>query len=152
MNRKSHTEYLRDYRKHRVHRVIIFNQEDYDMLLALAKKYRKPFSTLVRELALAQAQANNQYLLPNEQQTKSVQYLLKKIGANINQLAHVANATFELPHSGIQFMQKEFVKLENDIKNIYHKPIIIEDIIQNAISTNPAYIKRIENILKEASK
>lgn len=150
MNRKSHTEYLRDYRKHRVHRVIIFSQEDYDMLLALAKKYHKPFSTLVRELALAQA--NNQYLLPNEQQAKSVQYLLKKMGTNINQLAHVANATLELPYDGIQFMQKEFVKLENDIKNIYHKPIIIEDIIQYAISTSPAYIERIKNILKEASK
>ncbi len=150
MNRKSHTEYLRDYRKHRVHRVIIFNQEDYDMLLDLSKKYQKPFSSLVRELALAQA--NNQYLLPNEEQTKSVQFLLKKMGTNINQLAHVANATLELPHSGIEFMQKEFINLENDIKNIYHKPIIIEDIIKYAISTNPAYIKRIENILKEFSK
>jgi hypothetical protein len=150
MKYKSHKEYLRDYRKHRVHRVIIFNQDDYDMLLAVAKKYHKPFSTLVREFALAQA--NNQYLLPSEEQTKSVQYLLKKIGTNINQLAHVANATLELPHSGIQFMQKEFIKLENDIKNIYHKPIIIEDIIHYAISTNPAYVKRIENILKEFSK
>lgn len=42
--------YNKEYRKHRVHRVIIFSKEEYEHLTTLAEKHRKPFSTLVREL------------------------------------------------------------------------------------------------------
>ena len=150
MNRTPHTEYLREYRKQKVHRIIIFSQEEYQQLLHLAKKLKKPFSTLVREMALAQA--NNVYLMPTNEQLSSVQYLLKKLGTNINQLAHVANATLELPHDGIQFMQKEFAKLESDIRKVYHKPISLEEAIKNALLDDPETIKQIEKILQRLSK
>jgi hypothetical protein len=113
-----------------------------------AKRFSKPFSTLVRELALVQA--SNNYLLPNEKQSRTVQVLLTRIGTNINQLAHVANATSQIPQ-GIEQISRQFIKLEKDVMNVYHKPIMVEDMVREAIIKNPEYLNRIEAILKEYS-
>jgi len=149
MPSNQHTEYQKQYRKHRIHRVIIFSKEEYQLLLDLAKEHHKPFSTFVREVALAHV--SNQYVLPNDEQTKAVQVLLIRYGTNLNQIAHVTNATFHISREKIFEIQNQFQKLRQEILDLYNKPIPVEEVIRNAIHKNPEFKQRIELILKERS-
>ena len=149
MPSNQHTEYQKHYRKHRIHRVIIFSKEEYQLLLDLAKEHHKPFSTFVREVALAHV--SNQYVLPNDEQTKAVQVLLIRYGTNLNQIAHVTNATFHISREKIFELQHQFQKLRQEILDLYNKPIPVEEVIRNAINKNPEFKQRIELILKERS-
>ena len=149
MNKKTHRDYQREYRKHKMIRVIIFSQNEYRILQNAAQEQQKPFSTFVRELALAQV--TNQYVLPNAMQTKSVQLLLTRIGTNVNQIAHLANATLQISSEKIQSIQKHFSKIEEGIMDIYKKPVLVEDIVRASVKANPDYLKRIETVLKEFS-
>ena len=90
MTKDENKNYQHEYRKRKVHRVIIFSQAQYKFLFELAKKQDKPFGTFVRELALAQGK--NEYVLPSDEATRLVKILLIKYGTNLNQLAHIANA------------------------------------------------------------
>jgi|GEM_PF-6758928 len=149
MPTNEHTEYQKQYRKHRIHRVIIFSKEEYQLLLDLAKEYHKPFSTFVREVALAHI--SNQYVMPNDEQSKAVQVLLIRYGTSLNQVAHLANATSHISHVGILNIQKQFQKMRQEIIDLYNKPVPVEEVIRNAIHKNPEFKQRIELILKERS-
>ncbi|QMU64813.1 MAG: plasmid mobilization relaxosome protein MobC [Flavobacteriaceae bacterium] len=139
--------YSKEYRKLRVHRVIIFSKEEFQHLTALAEKHRKPFSTLVRELALAQSK--NQYLLPLEEQTQEVKIQLIKIGTNINQIAHVCNATKKISLDIIKKLQAEFSELQKAIVAIYDKPQSLSDLIRNTLIKIPSYAEEIKAVLTQ---
>ena len=139
--------YNKEYRKHRVHRVIIFSKEEYEHLSALAEKHRKPFSTLVRELALAQS--NNEYLLPLEEQTQEVKVLLIRIGTNINQIAHICNATKKISLDIIKKLQAEFSELQRAMIAIYDKPMRISDLVRNTLIKTPNYAEEIKAVLNQ---
>lgn len=147
MNKETHRDYQREYRKHRMIRVVIFSQDEYRILQNAAQEHRKPFSTFVREMALAQV--TNQYVLPNAKQTKAVQLLLTRIGTNVNQIAHLANATLQISTEKIQSVQKHFSKIEEGIMDIYKKPVLVEDMVRASISKDSDYLKRIETVLNE---
>ncbi|QMU65123.1 MAG: plasmid mobilization relaxosome protein MobC [Flavobacteriaceae bacterium] len=139
--------YNKEYRKNRIHRIIIFSQEQYDMLLKLAQKHHKPFSTLVRELALSQAK--NQYVLPLEEQTQEVKILLVRIGTNINQIAHIANATKKISIEIIKKIQTEFSELQKAIIAIYDKPQSVSELIRNTLIKTPSYADEIKTVLNQ---
>ncbi|MEZ5196391.1 MAG: plasmid mobilization relaxosome protein MobC [Bacteroidales bacterium] len=148
MAKQNRNEYLKEYRKQRIHRVIIFTPDQYNLLQKRARKYGKPFSTFVREMALSQA--SNQYL-SHDHKLKEIRLLLIRLGTNTNQLAHVANATFSIPHPGIEDLQKQFKSIHQEIMKVFQKPILVEDVVRNAISKDRNYIQRIETIIKELS-
>lgn len=147
MPSKNHTEYQREYRKQRVHRVIIFSQDDYKTLLKSAQEYQKPFSSHVRELALSQV--SNQYVLPNDKDTKRVQILLIKFGTTQNQIAHVCNATFNVSQEAIERIQTLFKQMEQDVMAVYRNPPLVENVVRKAILKNPDYLHRIKTVLNE---
>jgi hypothetical protein len=147
MTSNQHTEYQKQYRKHRIHRVIIFSKEEYQILLNLAKEHRKPFSTFVREVALAHV--SNQYVLPNDEQTKAVQVLLIRYGTNLNQIAHVTNATFHISQEKIYEIQNQFQKLRQEVLDLYNKPIPVEQVIRDAITKHPEFKEQIALILND---
>jgi Mobilization protein NikA len=149
MHSKNHTEYQKQYRKHRIHRLIIFSREEYQTLLNSAKEHHKPFSTFIREMALAHI--SNQYVLPNDEQTKAVQLLLTRYGTNLNQLAYISNATFHIDDDRIAVIQNQFQKLKQEIIDLYNKPISVEEVIRDAFRRDPEFKKRIAIILNESS-
>lgn len=142
--------YQKQYRKHRVHRIIIFSQEEYKILMGIAEQQRKPFGTLVRELALAQA--SNRYIIPYEKQTHRVKILLIRYGTNLNQIAHVLNSTKAFPKGGIDNIKKEFSKMQKGIMKIYNEPIQVKDLVHHTLIKNPDYLEEIELVLKEFKK
>jgi hypothetical protein len=147
MSTKNHNEYMKAYRKDRIHRIVIFSHEQYELLLQSAKEHKKPFSTHVRELSLAFV--SNQYVLPSDEQTKAVQVLLIRYGTNLNQIAHVANATFQISREKIFEIQNQFQKLRQEVLELYNKPISVEQVIRDAITKQPEFKEQIALILKE---
>lgn len=149
MSSKNHAEYQRNYRKNRIHRIIIFSIEEYQTLENSARECKKPFSTYVRELALSQA--SNQYVLPDMEDTKRIQLLLIKFGTNLNQIAHTANAIYDVPPSVITQVQEQFKNMEREIMAVYKNPPLVEDMVRDSILKNPEYLDRIKTVLNEFS-
>jgi len=147
MTASEKSAYNKEYRKHRVHRVIIFSKEEYEYLITLAEKHRKPFSTLVRELALAQSK--NQYLLPMDEQTHEVKIQLIRIGTNLNQISKIANSKNEISLDIIKKIQTEFSKLQKAIIAIYDKPLRISDLVRNTLIKTPNYADEIKAVLNQ---
>lgn len=149
MTSKKRADYQREYRKQRIHRVIIFSQEEYQTLLKSARDCKKPFSTYVRQTALSLGA--NRYVLPDYEQTRAVQLLLVRYGTLLNQIAYVSNATFEVSPGAIQNIQTQFRKMEQQITALYNKPILVDDVIRNTVLKNPDYLRRIKTLLNEFS-
>jgi hypothetical protein len=145
MTKDQHNNYQHEYRKRKVHRVIIFSQAQYTFLFELAKKQDKPFGTFVRELALAQGK--NEYVLPSDEATHSVKILLIKYGSNLNQLAHIANAKKEVSNDTIKTVQQEFLAMKDAIVKIYDKPIPVKELVRNTLITTPSYSEEIRDVL-----
>ena len=129
--------YSKEYRKLRIHRVVIFSKEEFQHLTTLAEKHRKGFSTLVRDFALAQSK--NQYVLPLKEQTHKVKILLIRYNTNLNQIAHIANATKEISLEIIKKVKEEFSELQKAIIAIYDKPLRLSDLIRNSLIKTPSY-------------
>lgn len=138
-------EYRRRYQKNRIHRVIIFSPEEFALLKKASKNHKKPFSTFVRESALAYV--SNGYIIPDPSETRLVLVALKKYGVNLNQISHLCNSRKTVRSTEITNVQNNFKGLEKNIKSIYTKPIKIEDFIRDVIKKNPAYAHRIQAVL-----
>ena len=145
MTSKERKKYLKQYREHKVHRVIIFSKEEYELLMSKAEKQNKPFSTMVRELALAQA--TNEFVLPNDEQTHEVKILLVRYGTNLNQISHISNSKREISQETIEEIQQQFLEMRNAIVKIYDKPIPVKELVRNTLIKTPAYADDIKEIL-----
>jgi len=147
MSTEEKKDYGKEYRKRKIHRVIIFSQAQYQLLFKLAQKQQKPFSTMVRELALAQA--TNQYVLPLDTQTHEVKILLIRYGSNLNQIAHISNSKLEVSPELIETIQAEFKALQKAITAIYDKPIRVNDLVHNTLIKTPSYANEIKEVLTQ---
>ena len=139
--------YAKEYAKKRVHRVVIFSQEEYKRLKTACKNHRKPFSTFVRESALAYT--FNGYILPNPSETKAVLLALKRYGVNLNQISHLCNYRSKVLSKDVERVQSNFGSLSKDIKRIYTQPIKIEDFVRDVLSKNPQYAPKIQKVLND---
>ncbi len=142
--------YAKQYAKKRVHRVIIFTPEEYARLLVASKNHGKPFSTFVRESALAYT--SNGYILPDPAETKAVLVALKRYGTNLNQISHLCNSIQNVRSKEIIKVQDNFNMLAKDIKRIYTQPIQIENFVRDVVKKNPGYAPKIYHILDTLKK
>jgi hypothetical protein len=144
---KDKNEYQKEYRKHKVHRVVIFSQEQYQLLKKLSLQQQKPFTTMVRELALQQA--TNQFVLPLDEQTNEVKILLIRYGTNLNQISHVCNSTHKVTTEIIEEVQTNFLEMKKGIVKIYDEPIQVKELVRRTLIKKPEYAKEIKFILTE---
>lgn len=142
--------YAKEYAKKRVHRIIIFSPEEYARLLVASRNHGKPFSTFVRESALAYT--SNGYILPDPAETKAVLVALKKYGTNLNQISHLCNSVQQVPNKEIIRVRDNFNSLACDIKRIYTQPIQIEDFIESVVRKNPDYSTKIYRVLESLNQ
>lgn len=147
MTQQEKNEYQKAYRKQKIHRVIIFEKDEYQFLLDKSKKERKPFITYVRELALAKAK--EVYIVPFDKQTAEVKILLIRYGTNLNQIAHITNSKKDISLLEIQKIQKEFTEMRQGIQKIYNTPIKVKDLVQNTLIKNPDYFAEIQKTLNK---
>ncbi len=147
MTQQEKSDYQKAYRKQKVHRVIIFEKDEYQFLFDKSKKARKPFITYIRELALAKAK--EVYIVPFDKQTDEVKILLTRYGTNLNQIAHIANAKKDISLLEIQQIQKQFSEMQQGIQKIYNAPIKVKDLVRNTLIKNPEYFAEIQKVLKD---
>lgn len=141
-NRK---EYKKRYQKQRVHRSIIFTDEEYELLLKASKNHKMGFSTFVREASLKYL--TNGYIVPGKEQTHKVLVALKRQGTLVNQIAHQVNASKRVNPSQIQAVREIFNAQEAELNQIFTSPILIEDFVREVISKEPKYIEKIQSVL-----
>jgi len=141
-NRK---RYVKDYHKLRVHRVIIFTQEEYNQLLQASKNHGLPFATFVRESALNYVSRG--FIVPDKEELRQIQVLLKKYGVLLNQTVYVINSHKHASPMLINRINENFLALENEIRAVIETPIIIEDFITELIKKEPSYHPRIQTTL-----
>ncbi len=142
--------YAKEYVKKRVHRVVIFTPEEYARLLAASRNHNKPFSTFVRESALAYT--SNGYILPDQSETKAVLIALKRYGVNLNQISHLCNSIQSVRSKEIIKVQNNFNALAKDIQRIYTQPVQIEDFVRDVVKKNPDYAPKIYHVLNSLKK
>lgn len=141
-NRK---QYLKEYQKKRVHRVIIFSKEEFALLKQASKNHALPFATFIRESALKYVSRG--FIVPDKDELKKILVLLKKYGVLLNQITYVVNSQkFASPES-LKNVLENFDALENEIRGIIESPMIIEDFIADLIEKEPSYHSRIQTLL-----
>jgi len=141
-NRK---QYLKEYHKVRIHRVLIFSKEEYALLKKGSKNHKLPFATYVRKCALEYQSRG--FIIPDEEETKKILVLLKRYGVLLNQICAVINYQKYASPEILITVQGNFNALEKELRNIFEEPIIIEDFILNLIKKDPSYINRILTII-----
>ena len=141
-NRK---QYLKEYHKERVHRIIIFSKEEYALLKKGSKNHKLPFATYVRRSALKYQSRG--FIIPDEKETKKILVLLKRYGVLLNQIAYVVNSQKYVNKETFIRVKENFDSLEKELRDIIEEPIIIEDFISNLINNDPSYIDRIKTII-----
>lgn len=141
-NRK---RYVKEYRKKRIHRVIIFSQEEYDLLVQASKNHDLPFATFVRESALKYISRG--FIVPDKDELKNIQVLLRRYGVLLNQAQFVINSQKYASPEQIRSIRKNFFDLEKEIRGIIESPIIIEDFIADLLKQDPSYRPKIQTIL-----
>lgn len=124
-NRK---EYKRLYQKKRVHRVIIFTLEEDELFKQGAKNHNLPISTFIRESALNYLTGG--YIVPDKEQTHQVIVGQKRHGTLLNQIAHQVNASKTVTPLQIQAIREIFNAQDTYVKQIFTKPIRIEEFVQ----------------------
>ena len=147
MTHKDKNTYQRHYRQQKKHCTIIFTPEQHEFLNAKAKKTGKPFGTFLREIALASV--SKEYILPFDTQTHEVKILLIRYGTNLNQIAHLVNATKKISPEIIEHVRANFAEMQAGIMKIYNTPIEVKELVRHTVIKNPDYAKEIEKILNE---
>jgi len=141
-------EYNKHYRKEKmVHRVVIFSPDEFEFLKKSAVEYKKSFSGFVKESALAYQK--QKFILPSPEQTREVLVALTRYGTNLNQISFHSNVHKNLFAGQMSHIQNNFKKLNDQISKIYQHPHTLEEILQQALEENPAYIEQIKPILTQ---
>lgn len=143
-------EYKKKYQKKRIHRVVIFTHEEYELIKQASENHKLGFSTFVRESAIKYL--SNGYVVPDKEQVKSILVAFKKYGTLLNQIAFLVNSKKAVDLNQISAVQDNFHDLEKEIRQIFKEPITIEDIVLNIISIEPKYIDKIQLILNSYKK
>ena len=141
-NRK---QYLKEYRKERIHRIIIFSKEEFALLKKGRKNHKLPFATYVRKCALNYQSRG--FIIPDEEETKKILVLLKRYGVLLNQIAYIVNSQKYVNKEILIRVKENFDSLENELRGVIEEPIIIEDFILNLINKDPAYINKIQTVI-----
>lgn len=141
-NRK---QYLKEYQRKRVHRVIIFSHEEFALLKRASKNHNLAFATFVRVSALKYLSRG--FIVPDKNESKQILVLLKRYGVLLNQIAYVVNSQKYANPEMLNKVQGNFNSLEKELRNIFEEPIIIEDFILDLIINDPSYINRILAII-----
>ncbi len=139
--------YQKQYRQQKKHCLIIFGQEQYNLLKTEATKAGKPFGAFVRELALASASI--EYILPYDQQTHDVKVLLVRYGTLLNQIALVVNSTKTVSPEIMERVRANFFEMQAEIKKIYNTPIEVKELVLHTLIKNPDYADDIQQVLTQ---
>lgn len=150
MTHKDKNTYQRHYRQQKKHCTIIFTPEQHEFLNAKAKKIGKPFGTFLRERALASV--SKEYILPFESQTNEVKILLIRYGTNLNQIAHLVNATKKISPEIIEDVRANFTKMQAGIMKIYNTPIEVKELVRRTVIKNPSYASEIIDVLNQSKQ
>ena len=138
-------EYKKKYQQERIHRVVIFTHEEYELLKRASDNYKLGFSTFVRESAIKYLSRG--YIIPDKEQTKSVLVAFKRYGTLLNQIAHIVNSTKKADLHHIKMIQDNFSDLEKELKQIFTEPVPVDDLLKRVITKEPQYIDKIQSIL-----
>lgn len=143
--RENRKRYLQEYQRKRIHRVVIFSQEEFALLKQASKNHNLPFATFVRESALKYLSRG--FIVPDKNETKQILVLLKKYGVLLNQITHVVNSQKYANHEVLYRVKDNFTALENEIRRIIESPVIIEDFISSLLKEEPSFHSKIQTIL-----
>ncbi len=120
-------------------------------LLRGAKRHQRPLARYVRECALAYTQ--QVFIVPDEEQVHRVEVGMRKIGTNINQIAHLCNAKRSVSYLNVLKLQNQFSELEKVIEKHLRKPMTLENLIKKELPKRPDLIQVIERyIISQNSK
>lgn len=138
-------EYNKFYRKEKIHRLIIFNPDEFELLKKEAEKYGQSFSGFVKNSALAYL--NQEFILPSPEQTREVLIAFTRYGTNLNQIAHISNSNKSIFSNQVSHIQNNFNELNKKITRIYTQPFKLEQVLSQTLKTNPTYIEQIKPIV-----
>lgn len=80
------------------------------------------------------------FILPNEEQIRSLEIELKRIGNNINQIAKHLNRQQRNPHSSIELVRKELEAFDQKFSRIFRAPWRLKSFIEKRIEEDPTVL------------
>ena len=103
-----------------------------------AERYQMKLPEYLRQCI--DAYRSQTFILPNEEQVRSLEIELKRIGNNINQIAKHLNQQQSNPHSSIELVRKELEAFDQKFSRIFRTPWKLKSFIEKRIEEDPTVL------------
>lgn len=140
-------QYMKNYNRSHKRRNLWFTLEENALIQSEAKRQKRKPSEFAKECILAYL--NQKFLVPNEDAVQEVEVQIRKIGNNINQMAHLANRNKYVGAEEIQTLKQILFHMEDQVEKTLRQPLTLETFITQAIDQDHTCIAKIEAILQK---
>jgi hypothetical protein len=143
-------DYQRNYRKKKVRKDLYFSPQEFNRLIALARKHKKPVSKLCKELIFGYM--DKRFILPDDEQVRTLELYLRGVTNNLNQLVRYIHQRKELNHDDIINLRNQVNEIEGEVSRSFRSPDDLEGFLKNIIQQNPSAIYILENFINQFNK
>lgn len=142
-------QHQRQRRKERKRLEIFPSDRELNLIQRQAKKHHLAASSFALKAIMAYLQ--QLYIVPDEEEIKSLQLALHKIGTNINQIAFQANKNKFADTHSIRLLNQQLSRLEQLIIQKLSQPQNLNTLVKAALDEHPSYARILQRILDRHS-
>jgi len=95
---------------------------------------------------------NQAYLVPDKTAVSDLTVALRKIGTNINQIAHHTNRTKSLGLFDAKQLRQKVIKLEEEVSQALRQPPSLFEAVAQEIQRDPVLLSQLEALVRSASQ
>ena len=144
--RKQYQKNYQDRYAHEKKRLkITLSSHEYDRLKEQAEAHGQKFAAFAREAMLAYL--DQRFLVPDAQKVSDLEVALRKIGNNINQIAHHTNRIERLTYGNATQLRQNLEELEDTISQSMRQPPNILEAVAQAIQEKRSLVPQLEALL-----
>lgn len=142
--------YHKNYSKKRIRKTITLTTKEDRQLKKALKKYDLKLNDGIKQFVFAYL--NQIYVVPNSEIIEHLIIQIRKIGTNINQIAHHTNTFNTTTQEQLDMIYKLLYTIEEIVVESLSNPPHIETLLQNHIKTFPNDQKRIIEMIRTVNE
>ncbi|WP_052600028.1 plasmid mobilization relaxosome protein MobC [Aureispira sp. CCB-QB1] len=149
--RKDYQKYYhKTYSKKRIRKTITLSVSEDRQLKKILKEYDLKLNDGIKQFVFAYL--NQTYVVPKPEIIEQLIIQIRKIGTNINQIAHHANTYHTTTQEQLDIIYKLLYTIEETIINALCTPPRLDTLLQNHIKAFPNDQRRMLEIIRTANR
>ena len=140
-------DYQREYKKKHHRKELLFKKEEWNILSNAAQKHKMKESNFLKSCIFAYL--NQCFILPDDEDVRSLEIALIRYGTNLNQVARMANTRGDVLSGEIEKVIKDYKELRAFVHESLRVPNTISQLLETELENNPHLLTHLETLILE---